>query len=111
MGVPRSSDRACDVRGLLACARSQRWRAPCTASLGTMDVPIEASRPVCSVCGKAVRREAVVLVAGAGLLCPLCFTRADITAARRRTGFEGSAVALVGAIAAVIPFAAQAASP
>lgn len=75
-----------------------------------MEVPIEASR-VCGGCGKAVRREAVVHAANAGLLCPLCFTKADITAARRRTGFEGSAVALVGAIAAAIPFVVQAASP
>ena len=52
----------------------------------------------------------MVHAAGAGLLCPLCFTKADITAARRRTGFEGSAVALVGVIAAVIPFVVQAAS-
>ncbi len=43
-------------------------------------------------------------------MCPLCFTKADITAARRREGFEGSAVALAGAIAAVIPFLAQAAA-
>lgn len=79
-----------------------------------MEVPIEAAW-VCGACGKAVRREAVVHAAKAGLLCPLCFTKADITAARRRTGFEGSAVALAGAIAAVIPFVvhlvAHAASP
>jgi hypothetical protein len=75
-----------------------------------MEVPIEASR-VCGACGKPVRKEAVVHAAGAGLLCPLCFTKADITAARRRAGFEGSAAALVGAIAAAIPFIAQAASP
>jgi len=55
--------------------------------------------------------EAVVRVADAGLLCPLCFTKADITAARRRVGFEGSAVALVGAIAAAIPFVVRAAAP
>jgi hypothetical protein len=75
-----------------------------------MGVPIEASR-VCRACGKAIRREAVVHAAGAGLLCPLCFTKADITAARRQVGFEGSAVALVGAIAAVIPFVVRAAAP
>lgn len=55
--------------------------------------------------------EAVVHAAGAGLLCPLCFTKADVIAARRQAGFEGSAMGLVGAIAAVIPFVAQAASP
>ncbi|HEX8108585.1 MAG TPA: hypothetical protein VF516_12715, partial [Kofleriaceae bacterium] len=42
-------------------------------------------------------------------MCPLCFTKADITAARRRARFEGSAVALAGAIATVTPFLAQAA--
>lgn len=52
----------------------------------------------------------MVHAAGAGLLCPLCFTKADITAARQRTGFEGRAVALAGAVAAVIPFVVQAAS-
>lgn len=75
-----------------------------------MEVPIGASR-VCGQCGKVVRREAVVHAAAAGPLCPLCFTKADITAARRRAGFEGTAAALVGAIAAVIPFVAHAVSP
>ncbi|HEX3476007.1 MAG TPA: hypothetical protein VHT91_13370 [Kofleriaceae bacterium] len=74
-----------------------------------MEVPIEASR-VCGQCGKVVRRDAVVYAAGAGLLCALCFTKADVTAARRRRGFEGTAVALVGAIAAVVPFVAHAVS-
>ncbi len=54
--------------------------------------------------------EAVVHTADAGLLCPLCFTKADVIAARRRAGFEGSAVALAGVIATVIPFLAQAAA-
>ena len=53
----------------------------------------------------------MVHAAGAGLLCALCFTKADITAARRRVGFEGTAAALVGAIAAVVPFVAHAVSP
>jgi hypothetical protein len=75
-----------------------------------MEVPIGASQAVCGACGKAVRREAVVHAADAGLLCPLCFTKADILAARRRAGFEGRAVALVGVIATVIPLLAQAAS-
>jgi hypothetical protein len=74
-----------------------------------MEVPIEASPEMCGACGKTVRIAAAVATEG-GLLCPLCFTKADITAARRRVGFEGSAVALVGAIATVIPFAAQAAA-
>jgi hypothetical protein len=76
-----------------------------------MEVPIELLPEVCGVCGKTVRMEAVVHTADARLLCPLCFTKADVLAARRRAGFEGSAVALVGAIATVIPFLAQAASP
>jgi hypothetical protein len=75
-----------------------------------MEVPIEASPEMCGACGKTVRIAAAVATEG-GLLCPLCFTKADITAARRRVGFEGSAVALVGAIAMVIAFVAQAASP
>lgn len=79
----------------------------------TMEVPIEAPQGECGACGKRVRREAAVHAhaAGAALLCPLCFTKADVLAARRRAGFEGSAVALVGAIAAAIPLLARAASP
>lgn len=85
----------------LACA-VHRVRRP-------MEVPIEAPPEVCGACGKTVRIEAAVVTTEGGLLCPLCFTKADILAARRRVGFEGGAVALVGAVAAVLPFAAQAA--
>jgi len=73
-----------------------------------MEVPIER---VCGQCGKAVRKEAMVYAADAGLLCALCFTKADITAGRRRVGFDGIAAALVGAIAAAIPLVAHAVSP
>jgi hypothetical protein len=94
---------ACAVQAALACAVH---RAP-----RTMEAPIEASPAACGACGKPVRRDAVVHAAGAARLCPLCFTKADIVAARRRAGFEGKAVALAGAIAAVIPLLAHAASP
>jgi hypothetical protein len=73
-----------------------------------MEVPIEASPEVCGACGKTVRIDAAIATPEGGLLCPLCFTKADIIAARRRAGFEGSALALVGAIATVAPFAVQA---
>ena len=72
-----------------------------------MEVRIEASPEVCGACGKTVRIEAAVATTQGALLCPLCFTKADIIAARRRAGFEGGAVALVGAIATLLPFAAQ----
>lgn len=90
--------RAC--KPTLACAVHRVPRA--------MEVPREASPEACRACGKTVRTEAAVRTALGGLLCALCFTRADILAARRQTGFEGRAVALVGAIATLIPFAAQA---
>ena len=51
---------------------------------------------------------AVLYTADARLLCPLCFTKEDITASRRRVAFDGGAVALIGAIATVIPFVAHA---
>jgi hypothetical protein len=86
----------------LACAMHHIPRA--------MEVRIEASPEMCGACGKTLRIEAAVATSEGGLLCPLCFTKADILAARRRAGFEGGAMALVGAIAAVLPFAAQAAA-
>lgn len=75
-----------------------------------MEVRIEASPEVCGACGKTVRIEAAVATPEGALLCPLCFTKADIIAARRRARFEGGAVALVGAIATLLPFAAQVAA-
>ncbi|HEX3759355.1 MAG TPA: hypothetical protein VHW23_11640 [Kofleriaceae bacterium] len=54
--------------------------------------------------------DAVLSTRDARLLCPLCFTKADITAARRRGGFDGGAVALIGAASAALPFLARAAS-
>jgi len=93
---------ACAAQPALACAVHRVPR--------TMEVPIEASQAVCGACGKVVRREAVVHAAGAALLCPLCFTKADVLAARRRARFEGSAVALVGVIAGLIPLVAHAGS-
>jgi hypothetical protein len=74
-----------------------------------MEVRIEAPE-VCGACGKMVRIAAAVATTEGALLCPLCFTKADVIAARRRVGFEGGAVALVGAIATLLPFAAQVAA-
>jgi hypothetical protein len=54
--------------------------------------------------------EAVLYTADARLLCPLCFTKADVIAARRRAAFDGAGVALAGAIAMMIPFLARAAA-
>ena len=87
---------------MLACAMHRAPRA--------MEVRIEASPEMCGACGKTLRIEAAVATADGGLLCPLCFTKADVIAAQRRTRFDGAAMALVGAIAAVLPFAAQAAA-
>lgn len=95
---------------MLACAGEPTLACAVHHIPRPMEVPIDASPEVCGACGKRVRIQAAVATAEGGLLCPLCFTKADITAARRRVGFEGSAVALVGAIATVIPFAAQAAA-
>jgi hypothetical protein len=53
---------------------------------------------------------AVLYTADARRLCPLCFTKADVAAARRRVAFDGDGVALVGAIATVIPFFTRAAA-
>lgn len=61
----------------------------------------------CAACGKTVRMEAVLYTADARLVCPICFTKADVFAARRRQSFEGGGVALIGALAAVIPFASH----
>jgi hypothetical protein len=94
---------ACEAQPVLACAVHRVPRI--------MELPIEAPQGECGACGKRVRREAVVHAAGAAPLCPLCFTKADVLAARRRAGFEGSAVAVVGAIAAAIPLLARAAPP
>src|SRR5262249_3348069 len=54
-------------------------------------------------CGKAVRAAAVLYTAEARLVCPICFTKADVSA-RRRAMFDGWRGALVGAIAGGGPF-------
>jgi len=54
--------------------------------------------------------SAVLYTADARLVCPICFTREDVFAARRRPAFDGCAIALVGALAAVAPFLARAAA-
>jgi hypothetical protein len=94
---------------MLVCAARPKLACAVHRVIRTMEVPIEISGAVCGACGKPVRMAAVLYTANARLLCPLCFTKADI-AARPRAGFEGGAVALVGAIAAAIPFVAQAAA-
>jgi hypothetical protein len=58
---------------------------------------------LCGRCGKAVRAAAVMYTAEARLVCPVCFTKADVSA-RRRAMFEGWRGALLGAIAGGIPF-------
>lgn len=63
----------------------------------------------CAACGRTVRVVAVLYTADARPLCPLCFTKADVVAARRRAGFDRSGAALLGATAAAMPFAATAA--
>ena len=64
----------------------------------------------CGACGKAVRLSAVLYTADARLVCPICFTREDVFAARRRPAFDGGPVALIGALAAVAPLVARAAA-
>jgi hypothetical protein len=108
--APRSVDLASDVRAMLARADGRTLACAMHRIPRAMEVRIEASSEVCGACGKTLRREAAVATSKGGLLCPLCFTKADILAAQRRAGFEGGAMALVGAIAAVLPFAAQAAA-
>lgn len=63
----------------------------------------------CAACGRTVRVVAVVYTADARRLCPLCFTKADVVAARRRAGFDRAGAALLGAAGAALPFAIDAA--
>jgi hypothetical protein len=69
---------------------------------------MDASVGLCGSCGRTVRMGAVLYTADAQLVCPLCFTKADVTAGQRRVGFDGGGVAVVGALATVVPFLARA---
>ena len=61
----------------------------------------------CGGCGKAVRVGSVLYSADARLLCPFCYTKADV-AAQQRSGTGGCGAALIGALANVVPFLVQA---
>jgi hypothetical protein len=74
----------------------------------TMGIPMDASVGLCGACGRPVRMGAVLYTADAQLVCPLCFTKADVTAGRRRVGFDGGGIALVGALATLVPFLSRA---
>lgn len=71
--------------------------------MGSMD----ASFGSCGGCGKTVRAGSVLYSADARLLCPFCYTKADI-AAQQRSGTRGCGAALIGALANVVPFLVQA---
>lgn len=53
---------------------------------------------------------AVLYTMDGRLACPLCYTKADVLAARRRAGFDRGGVALAGAIATGIPLLVRAAA-
>ncbi|TMQ04261.1 MAG: hypothetical protein E6J91_44135 [Deltaproteobacteria bacterium] len=63
---------------------------------------MEAVGGWCTDCGKPIRAGAVLYTAEARPVCPMCFTRADVSV-RRRAVFEGWSTALIGAIANAIP--------
>jgi hypothetical protein len=68
---------------------------------------LDGSFGSCGGCGKTVRAGAVLYSADARLLCPFCYTKADV-AARQRSALAGGGTALAGALANVIPFLVQA---
>ncbi|HEX7842411.1 MAG TPA: hypothetical protein VF469_33290 [Kofleriaceae bacterium] len=68
---------------------------------------MDASFGACGGCGKTVRVGAVLYSADARLLCPFCYTKADI-AAQQRSGTGGCGAALVGALANGVTFLVQA---
>lgn len=68
---------------------------------------MDASFGSCGGCGKTVRAGVALYSADARLLCPFCYTKADVVA-RQRSALAGGGAALVGALVNVIPFLVQA---
>lgn len=68
---------------------------------------MDASFGACGACGKTVRVGTVLYSADARLLCPFCYTKADV-AAQQRSETGGFGAALIGALANVLPFLVQA---
>jgi hypothetical protein len=64
----------------------------------------------CRACGKAVRTSAGLYTADAQLMCPICFTKAEVSGAPRRAAFEASRAVLIGLVAAAAPLVCRAAA-
>lgn len=62
----------------------------------------------CSLCGKTVRAGAALYLVDGRLVCALCYTKVDIDALLHDSGFDHAGAALVGAVANLLPFLAQA---
>src|ERR1043166_906882 len=69
---------------------------------------MDASCGSCGACGKAVRSDAVLYTPDARLVCPICYTKADVVAAQQRAMFEGWVGALIGTAASAVPLLVQA---